>query len=207
MSAIKPAMMDRLLAMDLPLMTMPHDTQAFKPLEESGHRLILAGNGLFKEIHRPWIYVRFQLASFETPFGHATEVIETYVKISTEHLKVFLKQAHREAPLETAGWLVWSEETNEVTYRELVADKATYSKLTVQRPELKANEHLVLDLHSHHVMKPTFSGTDDQDDKESGWVTLSGVVGQIDTTPHWNFRLCLEGHLMPVDIKNFLLKD
>lgn len=207
MSAIKPAMMDRLLAMDLPVMTMPHDNEAFVPLEESGHRLVLAGNGLFKEIRRPWIYVRFQLAKFSTPFGEATEVIETAVKISKAHLKTFLAQAHREAPLETAGWLVWSEQTEEVSYRELVADKATYSKLTVQRPELAIHEHLVLDLHSHHVMKPNFSGTDDKDDRASGWVTLSGVVGNIDTTPHWNFRLCLEGHLMPVDIKQFLSED
>jgi PRTRC genetic system protein A len=207
MTAVNPALKDRLLQLDLPVVTMPHAIGSFQPLQITGHRLVLAGNGLFKEIRRPWLYARFRLAELETPFGETSTVFEIKAQIPASLLDRFLEQAHRHAPVETAAWIVWDENTQQVEYVELGMPVATYSKLTIERPLLPAGKHLILDLHSHHRMTAKFSSTDDADDRASGFVTVSGVVGTIHTEPTWNFRMCLEGHLIPISIDGLLQKE
>lgn len=207
MNNISLSILDKLLASDLPVVTMPHDTMSFAPLAVDGHRLVLAGNGLFKEIRRPWIYVRYLLEDLQTPFGMCTPVCETIFHIPKILFRQFLGQAKTEAPLETAAWITWNQTSAEFMYNELVAPVANYSRLTVNRPPLPSDEHLIVDLHSHHCMAAEFSGIDDADDRMAGYITFAGVVGTIDTKPTWNFRLCLEGHLLPVDMRNFISNE
>lgn len=207
MTTINPSLKDRLLQLDLPVVTMPHAKDSFEPLQQTGHRLILAGNGLFKEIRRPWLYARYQVADIDTPFGESNAVFEISAEVPRELLSRFLQQAQQHAPLETAAWIVWDERSKQVEYMELATPVATYSKLTIERPLLPAGKHLILDLHSHHGMAAEFSSTDDADDRSSGFVTVSGVVGTIHTKPTWSFRMCLEGHLIPISIDGLLQKE
>lgn len=205
MNAPHASMMDRFLASDCPVITMPHDSGAFTPLRSPGHRLIVAGNGLYKEVRRAWLHAIVRLAPATTPFGALNQQLCMPFSVPEGLLTDFLEQARLAAPNETAAWIVWNEQTGVLRLLPMQYDQVTPVFLRIQRPVLPDGEHLVIDLHSHHTMSAKFSSTDDKDDITSNDVKLAGVVGTIDTRPSWNFRMCLEGILMP-DFISYLVK-
>lgn len=207
MNAPNTSLIDRFLATDCPVITMPHELGAFEPLKTPGHRLIVAAGGLYKEIRRAWLHAIVQVASARTPFGALQPMLSMPFKVPEELLFAFLEQATLAAPNETAAWIVWNEHDNSLKLLPMEYDLVTPVHLSVRRPVLGPGEHLVVDLHSHHRMSAHFSKTDDIDDIASNEVKIAGVVGTIDQQPTWNFRLCLEGALMPDFLKHLRLKD
>ncbi len=201
------SMIDRFLATDCPVITMPHDSAAFEPLNTPGHRLIVAAGGLYKEIRRAWLHAIVHVAHAKTPFGVLQPMLSMPFSVPEQLLFAFLEQAKAASPYETAAWIVFNEETKTLRLLPMEYDLATPVHLSVRRPLLASGEHLVVDLHSHHNMTAYFSKTDDIDDINSNEVKIAGVVGTIDQGPTWNFRLCLEGVLMPEFLKLLRLRD
>ena len=205
-SAPNPSLMDRYLATDCPVITMPHERGAFEPLKTPGHRLIVAAGGLYKEIRRAWVHAIVLLASARTPFGALQQSLSMPFVVPEELLFTFLEQARAAAPNETAAWIVWHELGKTLRLVPMEYDRVSPVHLTVRRPVLAAGEHMVVDLHSHHHMPAVFSSTDNLDDIASNEVKMAGVVGTIDQ-PTWNFRMCLEGVLVPEFLRLLRMKE
>lgn len=187
---------DKFVAMTSPLIAMPHDKSAFQPLTTPGHRYVLAKDWLFKEVRRAWIHAIVPVSPMpaETPYGTLEPSVTVLFKIPPSLLRQFEEMARAAAPNETAAWIVWDSRKDEVFLMEVPHD-ANRVRCKVDRPLLPAYQHLVVDVHSHHVMAPIFSEVDDKEDSVSGDVKFAGVVGHIDKDISWSFRLCVEGVL------------
>lgn len=185
-------MFDQILQADLPVVCFPLQDD-FVALKEPGHRLIVARGGLYKEVRRQWLYAVTNIAPGETPYGCIEEKFIMTTGLSEALLNEFVSGARAAAPNETAAWIVWNETTRESRLVWLQQTSVSSVHVTVERPMLSGGDHLLADLHSHHDMKPFFSGQDDADDLRHGDVYIAGVVGHISTNPTWKFRLCLEG--------------
>ena len=186
---------DDFLKVDLPLIPMPHIE--FQPLSSNGHRLICAKDGLYKEIRRSWLHAIYKVAECETPFGEIQPALLMPFGIKTALLHQFQKQAEHAGQIEIGAWIIWNQKTNEQRLISLDAIEASAVKLTFKRPVLAQHDHLIVDMHSHHNMEPTFSVTDDKDDLASNDVKIAAVIGNLHKEPTWNFRMCLEGHALP----------
>jgi len=188
--------LDKFVAATSPLIAMPHDRGSFQPLARPGHRYILSKHWLYKEVRRAWIHAVVPLAQLpvQTPFGTLEPSVRVRFKIPPALLRDFEAMARAAAPNETAAWIVWDSRADELFLMEVPHD-ANRVLCKVDRPLLPAHQHLVVDVHSHHVMPPVFSPVDDQEDSAAGDVKIAGVVGYIDKEPTWTFRLCAEGML------------
>ena len=188
-------MLDRVVANRHPILGMPHTATAFEPLQRPGNRYLLGAQGLYAEVRRAWLYARFLIAPVDTPYGAVQPMLRSRYRPSPQELEQFTEQAKAAGQLETAAWVIWDQNTEKTRYVALQARQADSVSLVVDRPALAQGEHLVLDLHSHHVMDPAFSRTDDEDDLQSREIKFAAVLGRIDQTqPEWAFRLCVEGH-------------
>lgn len=193
-TSFSPALMDKMTQMRHPIMGMTHDQAAFRPLQQPGNRLIIAADGLYTEVRRAWLYARFRVAQTPTAYGRLDECIISRYRPNNDELRRFQQQAIDHGRVETAAWVIWNEFTGATRYLPLQAKVANCVRIEVDRPTLAPGEHLVLDLHSHHVMAPEFSGTDDRDDLASRDIKFAAVIGRIEQGGQWAFRLCVEGH-------------
>lgn len=99
---------------------------------------------------------------------------------------------------EWAGWITYSLETELYTYLPLQVIHEPRSRVEYRYPELCENEYLVIDLHSHPFDMPSFSSTDDEDNK--GGVRLAGVISfDKSMVPTLTVRLCVEGHFFEME--------
>ncbi|MBR8316032.1 PRTRC system protein A [Burkholderia dolosa] len=192
--------LDEALFDSAPIATVPRHAE-FTPLLDVGHRFLLAAEGLFVEIRRPWLHLIQPVAPMEgagprPPYGSLTPKIEFAfgrLGAAEQHFRRFGADARAAAPNEHAAWIIWDSEKRELAYRNLEIDHATPSNITFKRPPLADNESLVVDLHSHGTTNAFFSDVDDRDD--AGEVKLSAVVGTLaaGATPSVAFRLCALG--------------
>lgn len=195
-SGVDLSTLDKFVTSTSPLIAMPHDTGSFWPLVHPGHRYILSRQWLYKEVRRSWIHaiVPFSPLPIETPYGLLDPSVRVRFQIPPALLRQFEAMARAAAPNETAAWIVWDDRSDELFLMEVPHD-ANRVLCKVDRPLLPVHQHLVVDVHSHHVMAPIFSGVDDIEDSAAGDVKIAGVVGYIDKEPTWSFRLCAEGLL------------
>lgn len=173
------------------------------PMEKPGHRYLLARDGLWLEVYRPWIHGRVPLATCEfsgehrLPFGELEQSIE--YRFGAEDLQrlqaLFAYDACKTLPNEAAAWGVYDEKSGRLEYRALLADAASATGITFQRPRLADHEHLAVDIHSHGAGPAGFSTTDDRDDL--GEVKISLVAGGLGGQVEWESRLCLLGVYVP----------
>lgn len=193
---------DRALQGHTPVIPVPRFS-TLAPLETNGHRYLVAEDGVYIELRRPWLYTLWPVAPSEAalPFGDLQGEIGTRLEFEwkelTELLDPFERDAHAAMPNEFAAWITWrlTESGGHVlTYRPLFATTASPGGLDLVRPLLLEGEHLIADLHSHGAMEAFFSATDDADD--AGEIKYSAVLGGIGTNaPKWRVRLCLPGGL------------
>ncbi len=195
---------DRTLQTVTPTVMVPRH-EAFVPLTTPGHRFLAAEDGLWIEIHRPWLYVRVPLATQDRvamPYGKLGHHVELGCgKIKWQPLIDFLRDAAATPHTEIAGGIIWNAATNAWRYERFVEISASGSHINYERPRLGEQEHLVVDMHSHGQHAAGFSGTDDQDDR--GEVKIALVVGKIDEqgeNPALATRLCALGIYLPVDL-------
>lgn len=203
---------DMFLQTTFPTIPVPR----FGPLEElasNGHRFLVGSNGVALEVRRPWLYMR-QIAmknesGLALPYGRMSEVFELRCgPIPRELLLEFASQAKAGGEIETAAWITWRESTRSFVFRRLSERTASAHSVVVDRPELDADEHLVVDIHSHGHADAFFSPTDNEDDQ--GEVKFSVVVGSCHRDRPEAFdvvaRLCALGLIVPAN-EAFSLKE
>lgn len=193
---------DRILQDLTPAVMVPR----FAPcpaMERSGHRYLVAEDGLWLEVVRPWLIARVPVArilaedmdgTHSLPFGRIARSIVYNVRADDfeELRRRFVSDARRALPSEFAAWGVYDARSGRLSYQPLVAIEASAHGITFHRPALQEHQHLAIDLHSHGVQPAFFSSTDDEDDR--GEVKASLVAGNLDQPePSWVSRLCLLG--------------
>ncbi len=185
---------DAILQAHAPALMVPR-YGALPMMEKSGHRYLIAGDGVWLEVLRPWLQARVNLGPTELPlpFGELTEIIQhAFSRSDIETVRRrFLEDAVRAFPNECAAWAVYDEISGQLEYRPLIADEASPASVSFHRPRLADHEHLAIDLHSHGALAAGFSGTDDADDE--GEVKFAVVAGNLDSEITFASRLCLLG--------------
>lgn len=184
---------DRIILAQAPLVAMPRFTN-FPPLEQTGHRFIVAEDGLYLELDRPWLHVTRMVAESPMPLPYGP-VIDEGLQFGFEDDELttliarFIVDAKAALPAECAAWGVWNEQTERLEYRPCLTIQASAGGVEFHRPRLAEHEHLAVDIHSHGQLGAFFSGTDDEDD--AGAVKLAVVVGELHTDePSIRMRLC-----------------
>ncbi|MFC5550755.1 PRTRC system protein A [Massilia aerilata] len=195
--------MDMALLAAAPIAAVPRHAP-FHPLQENGHRFLLAEGGLFVEVRRPWLHFIHQLAEHKVvaiPYGPVAPKCEMdFGKLGTAlaQLKEFAVKARADAPIEAAASVLWDhrQKTWRIEYPEIIGE-ASASRIQYRQVEPGPDESVAIDLHSHGHLNAFFSETDDADDR--GAVKVSGVYGNLDTDkPTVAFRLCVLGLYIPL---------
>ncbi|WP_321936201.1 PRTRC system protein A [Paraburkholderia sp. J8-2] len=166
------------------------------PMTAPGERLLIASNGVFLEINRPWIRLVRRLASFEwrtpVPYGEAAELTELPCgAVPAELIAEFARMARAALPNEVGAWIVWDVVTGLFRLVPLPSLSHSPAHLTYERPELRDGEWLVVDCHSHGSGRAYFSTTDDRDDQHD--VKFALVLGHCHRVPSVALRLCAKG--------------
>lgn len=194
---------DAILQAHTPVVVVPR-FGALAPMEKTGHRYLVAEDGIWLEVKRPWLDARVPIATIwngedeaawdhSLPFGPVERRI-AYAISNTEFDRIqqrFLIDARAALPNEFAAWAVYDEATQALHYQPLVAIEAGPGGIEFHRPTLGLGHHLAIDLHSHGAMDAFFSSTDDEDDR--GDVKVAVVAGRLDREPMWTTRLCVLG--------------
>lgn len=166
------------------------------PMDEPGERLLIASNGVFLEISRPWARLVRRLSSFDwrtpVPYGEAAEHTDLMCgSVPAGLVAQFAAMARAALPNEAGAWIVWDAATGEFRLVKLPALSHGPGHLHYERPALRAGEWLVVDCHSHGHDRAYFSSTDDQDDQHD--VKFALVLGHCDRVPSVALRLCAKG--------------
>lgn len=207
--------LDNALFDSAPVATVPRHAE-FAPLLDVGHRFLLAAEGLFVEIRRPWLHLVQQVAALDNsgpraPYGSIEPKIEFgfgRLGAAAPHFRQFAVEAAAAMPNEHAACVIWNRRTNELTYRPVEVISSSPTEITINRPTLADDESLAIDLHSHGAGPAHFSAQDDLDD--AGEVKIAGVIGGIGTdTPSVAFRLCALGKTITlrVPVEAFFAKQ
>ncbi|TDF62888.1 PRTRC system protein A [Cupriavidus sp. L7L] len=170
---------------------------ALAPMERPGERLLIAANGVFLEIVRPWLRVVRHLGAFQhrtaIPYGEAAEATELRCgRIPASLIGEFAMMARAAHPKETGGWVVWNAATAAFRLVPVRILEHSGGHLKYDRPALGNDEVLVVDCHSHGRHTAKFSPTDNEDDRHD--VKFAFVMGNCDApTPSMALRLCAKG--------------
>ncbi|MCP3712293.1 PRTRC system protein A [Paraburkholderia sp. CNPSo 3274] len=170
------------------------------PMTVPGERLLIASNGVFLEINRPWIRLVRRLGVFEwrtsVPYGEAAELTELACgSVPAELVAGFAHMARAALPNEAGAWIVWDAATGEFRVVPLPSLSHSPAHLSYERPELRSGEWLVVDCHSHGSGSAYFSTTDDRDDQHD--VKFALVLGHCHRVPSVALRLCAKGRFEP----------
>lgn len=201
--------LDQLLLNMVPSIVAPLNGD-FIPLSSNGHRTIVAKQGLFVELNRPWLYVRQLIGPnhhIALPYGNLTNEWRLKHLMPKSLFKQFAEHARKSMPHEAAAWVVFNELTTQYRLVTLDVLSSSGSHITIDRPQMGEGDSLALDLHSHAHFPAFFSAQDDRDD--FGETKLAGVLGHVGSAhENWCLRLCLLGAFCPwTDFKRFLIED
>ncbi len=152
---------------------------------------LLAGNGLFKRAGGPYFEALVPVRAFRLPdlATLAPGVTLKIPRLPAHWLAMALERAQQAC----AGGLCEAmfQVVGQGRRVSLVApaQQATGCDLRYQAPA----GDVLCDLHSHHVMSPTFSATDDGDE---GGLRFYAVIGRIFTRPTIRLRVGVYGQRM-----------
>ncbi len=108
-------------------------------LTESGHRFLVAGDGIWMEARRPWLHLFLPvgpaLPGVALPYGTLEpKILYAFDKIPQTLLLRFEEEARKALPLEHAAWIVWNEASRFMSYREMVDMDAGKGGIRFDRP-------------------------------------------------------------------------
>lgn len=192
---------DVLLLQVTPIVVAPLFGPPLAPLKGSSHRFIVAQNGMWLELVRPWVRVVTKIseaAAIKLPAGTASEVLEFPRKIPLGLLNDFVHRAKAQAHLEQAAFMTLDPEGAwSIVDVGIISNGAGHIKYRC--PRLPAEHEMAIDLHSHALYPAMFSSDDDEDDNEM--VKISIVIGNCDRdTPTIATRLCVLGKFIPIQL-------
>ncbi|NUY06205.1 PRTRC system protein A [Paraburkholderia youngii] len=186
---------DQVLQASFPSVMVP-TREPVVPMSASGERLLIASNGVFLEIDRPWIRLVRHLGSFSwhtpVPYGEAADSTEVRCgAVPADLVAGFARMARAALPNEVGAWITWNASTGAFRLVPLPSLSHSPTHLHYERPQLGDDEWLVVDCHSHGRGRAYFSSTDDRDDQHD--VKLSLVLGHCHQVPSVALRLCAKG--------------
>ncbi|MGF6988412.1 PRTRC genetic system protein A [Paraburkholderia atlantica] len=188
--------LDMTLQRSFPTVMVPRNETVAEMLT-AGERLLIAENGVFLEVRRPWLSLVRQVAEFNVrtaiPYGRVTPSTRLLCEtIPADLVGAFAEMARKAHPLETGAWIVWSPSTQAFRLAPVGIVTHTAGSLKYQPPTLAGDEVLVMDCHSHGRHPAYFSSTDNDDDRHD--VKMALVIGNCDrSTPSIAVRLCAKG--------------
>lgn len=185
---------DTVLQMSFPTVMVPR-REPVHSMERPGERLLIAANGVFLEVLRPWVRVVRRIAMYHEktpiPYGAVDEVTELRCgPVPPALIAEFHAMTRAALPNESGAWIVWKEASREWRLIPLESLSHGPSHLEYDRPSLTDGEWLVVDCHSHGLGKAFFSHTDDKDDRYD--VKFAFVLGHCDRVPSRALRLCVK---------------
>jgi PRTRC genetic system protein A len=166
-------------------------------MQTAGERLLIAENGVFIEIRRPWFSLVRKIAEFSIrtaiPYGRVTLTTRLMCDtIPPDLVGAFAEMARKAHPKETGAWIVWSPSTQAFRLAPVGIVTHTAGSLKYEPPALSGDEVLVMDCHSHGRHPAYFSSTDNDDDRHD--VKMALVIGNCDRpNPSIAVRLCAKG--------------
>lgn len=192
---------------------------AFEQIIGNGHRYLVAADGLWLEVRRPWLHLLWPLANIgepvrpvpgfrtnhATPFGRLNPSVEiAFGRVPQDLIRKFAERGRLSCPKERGAWLSWEHGIEgaepRLVWSEPVDTEGTPGALDYNRPEHTANLSPCIDLHTHGTAPAFFSTTDDQDDAHD--VKIAIVIGNLDQpVPTIAARLCCLGVFIPVTVK------
>lgn len=188
---------DAILQAHTPAVMVPRHG-AHEPLAKPGHRFLVASDGLWLEVARPWLHaiVNVGYSEIPLPYGDVGQVVQYAFAVQAMRAieRHFLIDAVEAFPNECAAWGVYDNTSGQLEYWPIVSTKASPANVTFERPRLRDHQHLAIDIHSHGALPAGFSTTDDEDD--AGEVKLAIVVGNIGGELSFARRLCLNGYFL-----------
>ncbi|OLL27197.1 hypothetical protein BTH42_34100 [Burkholderia sp. SRS-W-2-2016] len=188
--------LDMTLQRSFPTVMVPRN-EAVAEMQTAGERLLVAENGVFLELRRPWLSLVRQIAEFTVPtaipYGRVTPATRLLCETIPAHLVgAFAGMARKAHPMETGAWIVWSPSTQAFRLAPVGIVTHTGGSLKYQPPALVGDEVLVMDCHSHGSHPAYFSSTDNDDDRHD--VKFALVIGNCDrSNPSIAVRLCAKG--------------
>lgn len=186
---------DLALQQSFPSVMVP-GREALAPMEKPGERLLVAANGVFLEIDRPWIRIVRRIAEYcvatAIPYGKCEELTDLRCgPVPPALIAQFYRQTRAALPNECGSWIVWDADTGQFRRIPLVPIAHSPGHLLYERPGLRPGESLVVDCHSHGAGGAFFSHTDNDDDRHD--VKFALVLGHCDRQPSTALRLCAKG--------------
>ncbi len=193
---------DQIILQHAPLIACPKHGSSMPHMNEPAHRFIAAEDGLWLEVMRSWLHLRYPIATAEIPLPYGR--MEAHIEYPFDAVQIeaftrmFIQDARDALPNEAAACVIWNDTTCETEYRLLDPEQASPGAIRYHRPVLADHEALAIDLHSHGDLPAFWSPTDDEDD--TGEVKLAIVVGEVnDNKPAVRIRLCALGLFIDLD--------
>lgn len=172
---------DRALMEHAPTVAVPVFGE-FVAMEENGHRYLLACDGLWLEVRRPWLHLIWPVAQqkkVQLPYGNLAEVIDLAFEVPTWGFTELLPAAREVTPAEVGAAMIWNERERTLRFAMCKTISAGVGTLSESMPELGEGDWLAVDLHSHGPLDAFFSSTDLEDTGSE--VVIAGVIGRVDS--------------------------
>ncbi|MBY4898685.1 PRTRC system protein A [Cupriavidus sp. AU9028] len=193
---------DITLQQSFPAVMVPRSSEV-APMERQGERLLVAQNGVYLEIVRPWVRLVRKLGGYDhktsIPYGDMAEETALHCgRLPVELIRQFADMAMAAYPKETGAWIVWNAATHLFRLVPVTIREHSESHLRYDRPCLSTDDVLLVDCHSHGPSPAYFSPTDDEDDRYD--VKFAFVLGNcVSPVPSMALRLCAKGIFEPVE--------
>lgn len=185
---------DAALLAAFPVVAMPRYGEL--PPLVAGMRLVAATNGLFVQVHLPWLDCIAPCGSIDAklplPYGIVNPLLRlSFGVVPAALLRQFVVWARRALPAETAAAIVYCASTGKLRLASCETVEADGGHVVYRPPSLSSTEQVAVDLHSHGEAPAFFSAQDDLDDRA---IKICGVFGQVRSRhPEARFRLAING--------------
>ena len=153
---------------------------------------ILAGNGIFVKAKRDGLDVLIPVSHSKIAgLPPLTPYVKLPCRVPANLLLTALELSRQVVPNEILFWFNRDEDWKMDLPRQLAR---TGSVVPADRMDVRGTRALI-DLHSHGVLLPFFSPTDDRD--EQGF-RIYAVIGEVDRSPGIRVRVGVYGHYFDV---------
>ena len=162
------------------------------------YQYVIAQNGVFVRAENEFVAACIKVASLDGPTTtiRGLQPLASWVRLKLSKLpSALLTTALAEAQAsvrshqldETLSYVVWRNSR----YHLIRPNDQQASPTSVVSQTVELGETVVMDMHSHGAASPYFSPTDNRDEAR---LRFYGVLGNVNTSPRWLFRLGIFGY-------------
>ena len=162
------------------------------------YQYVIAQNGVFVRAENEFVAACIKVASLNGPTTtiRGLQPLASWVRLKLSKLpSALLTTALADAQAsvranqldETLSYVVWRNGR----YHLIRPNDQQASPTSVVSQTVELGETVVMDMHSHGAASPYFSPTDNRDEAR---LRFYGVLGNVNTSPRWLFRLGIFGY-------------